>query len=357
MTGSNPLPPSSPSAQRTSANSSITTGPRRYGEARARQARARLHVHAVAEQLEVVAALSPGLAPLADDLLLDRRRLDREVRDRRHQRRSSRSSTSRTSPSSSFTRARDVLHRGDRLRRVLAGLLRLADLGRSPRFAAARSDSTSGSSSRRRASRRQHLVERGHRRGAARARLRKPLRVAADLLQVEHGVRAPVRASVRVRRRRSGRRRLRRPDSEPGVALEEHAPRPRRPCPTTMLAGMIAPEKPPLRIANRTSSRLSLRTSKFGPLVRSPAATVPAGLEPRASAALIVWQPAQRSWKSSAPRCRSAWSLGGSRSRAAAAAGDERREPRAGEDGASAGRIGGAYYRRAAEGACPAMEK
>src|SRR3954451_12531300 len=68
-----------------------------------------------------------------------------------------------------------------------------------------------------------------------------------------------------------------------------------------MLAGMIAPEKPPLRIAKSTSSRFSLRTSKFGPLVRSPAATWPVGLDPRASAAPSVWHPPQRWWKSCAP--------------------------------------------------------
>ena len=50
--------------------------------------------------------------------------------------------------------------------------------------------------------------------------------------------------------------------------------------PTTMFAGMMAPEKPPLRIAKSTSSRLSLRTLKFGPLVRSPPCSAPGGLEP-----------------------------------------------------------------------------
>src|SRR5258705_478884 len=43
---------------------------------------------------------------------------------------------------------------------------------------------------------------------------------------------------------------------------------------------MIAPEKPPLRIANSTSSRLSLRTLKFGPSVGSPGRLSPAGFEP-----------------------------------------------------------------------------
>src|SRR4051794_7541720 len=74
---------------------------------------------------------------------------------------------------------------------------------------------------------------------------------------------------------------------------------------------MIAPENPPLRIAKSTSSRLSLRTSKFGPLVRSPDATCPVGLDPRASAASRVWQPPQRSWKSWAPRWRLVWLLAG----------------------------------------------
>src|SRR4051812_20301146 len=68
-----------------------------------------------------------------------------------------------------------------------------------------------------------------------------------------------------------------------------------------MFAGMIAPEKPPLRIANSTSSRLSLRTLKFGPSVRSPPLTLPGGFEPNASAASSEWQPEQRSLKSTAP--------------------------------------------------------
>jgi hypothetical protein len=74
-------------------------------------------------------------------------------------------------------------------------------------------------------------------------------------------------------------------------------------CPTTTFAGMIAPEKPPLRIANSTSWASSLRTSKFGPSVRSLYLTFPGALEPRAAAALSVWQPLQRWLKSSAPAC------------------------------------------------------
>ena len=62
-----------------------------------------------------------------------------------------------------------------------------------------------------------------------------------------------------------------------------------------MFAGMMPPEKPPLRIANSTSSRLSLRTLKFGPLVRSPPCSAPGGLEPYALAASSEWQPEQRS--------------------------------------------------------------
>src|SRR3954447_4982987 len=74
-----------------------------------------------------------------------------------------------------------------------------------------------------------------------------------------------------------------------------------------MFAGMIAPEKPPLRIAYRTSWRVSLRTLKFGPSVRSPPWTLPSGFEPNASAACSEWQPAQRSRNSVAPRC--TWSV------------------------------------------------
>src|SRR3954454_23300366 len=70
---------------------------------------------------------------------------------------------------------------------------------------------------------------------------------------------------------------------------------------------MIAPEKPPFRIAYSTSWRVSLRTLKFGPSVRSPPWTLPSGFEPYASAALSVWQPLQRSRNSTAPRW--TWSL------------------------------------------------
>ena len=70
-----------------------------------------------------------------------------------------------------------------------------------------------------------------------------------------------------------------------------------------MFAGMIAPEKPPLRMANKTSSIDSLRTLKFGPSVRSacPTLLAPAGREPRVPAASRVWQPPQRSLKITAP--------------------------------------------------------
>ena len=93
--------------------------------------------------------------------------------------------------------------------------------------------------------------------------------------------------------------------------------------PTTMFAGMIAPEKPPLRIANSTSSRFSLRTLKFGPLVRSPPSSCPrrlgavgvGGLQRVAARAALVeehgaarapWRPAQapRSCPGRSPRPR-----------------------------------------------------
>src|SRR4051794_13975804 len=79
-----------------------------------------------------------------------------------------------------------------------------------------------------------------------------------------------------------------------------------------MFAGMIAPEKPPLRIANSTSSRLSLRTLKFGPSVRSPPLTLPGGFDPKASAASSEWQPEQRSLNSVAPRSTRGWTCAGS---------------------------------------------
>src|SRR3954451_5095223 len=74
--------------------------------------------------------------------------------------------------------------------------------------------------------------------------------------------------------------------------------------PTTMFAGMIAPEKPPLRIANRTSFFFSALTLKFGPLVRSPPLISRLDFEPDVAAASSVWQPEQRKLKSTAPWCR-----------------------------------------------------
>src|SRR5581483_5596562 len=67
--------------------------------------------------------------------------------------------------------------------------------------------------------------------------------------------------------------------------------------PVTMLAGMIPPEKPPFRIANSTSSVVSLRWSRFGPWTRTFRFA-----EPCVPAALSVWHPAQRWEKSTAPR-------------------------------------------------------
>jgi plastocyanin len=77
--------------------------------------------------------------------------------------------------------------------------------------------------------------------------------------------------------------------------------------PTTTLAGMIAPENPPFRMANRTSSFVSLRTLKFGPSVRSPPVTFPSGLDPLVPAASSVWQPLQRSLKMTAPWRTAPW--------------------------------------------------
>src|SRR5204862_7636845 len=65
--------------------------------------------------------------------------------------------------------------------------------------------------------------------------------------------------------------------------------------PTTTFWGMIAPEKPPFRIAKSTSSFLSFRLLRFGPVGRSPR------IDPRVPAAFRVWHPAQRSAKSLAP--------------------------------------------------------
>src|SRR5438105_1537636 len=73
---------------------------------------------------------------------------------------------------------------------------------------------------------------------------------------------------------------------------------------------MIAPLNPPLRIAYSTSSRVSLRTLKFGPSVRSPPETLPVGREPSAAAASSVWQPLHRCLKRIAPWCTARSRLG-----------------------------------------------
>ena len=66
--------------------------------------------------------------------------------------------------------------------------------------------------------------------------------------------------------------------------------------PVTMFCGMIEPEKPPFRIANRACARLSVRWSRFGPSTRTFRAS-----EPWVPAGVIVWQPPQRWEKSTAP--------------------------------------------------------
>ena len=108
----------------------------------------------------------------------------------------------------------------------------------------------------------ERLVEQRRVHAAAGERVTRRLRVLADLPEVEH--RDPVRPASR---------------SLPEYLARKSATASAS-SPTTMFAGMIAPEKPPLRIAKSTSSRLSLRTLKFGPLVRSPPWSWPSGFEP-----------------------------------------------------------------------------
>ena len=74
------------------------------------------------------------------------------------------------------------------------------------------------------------------------------------------------------------------------VLREERGDRPPRRRPTAMFAGMIAPGEAAVADRERRRRLCSLRTLKFGPLVRSPPASCPSGLEPWA-AALEVWQP------------------------------------------------------------------
>jgi hypothetical protein len=70
--------------------------------------------------------------------------------------------------------------------------------------------------------------------------------------------------------------------------------------PVTRFCGIGDDEKPPLRIAYSTLSTSSLRSSKFGPSLRSREPTSVA--DPSAPATVSVWQPAQFSLKSTAPR-------------------------------------------------------
>jgi hypothetical protein len=71
--------------------------------------------------------------------------------------------------------------------------------------------------------------------------------------------------------------------------------------PVTMFSGMIAPEKPPLAIAKRTSGTFSLRKSRFGPSTFSLSATFVD--DPCVPAASSVWQAPQRAAKMTAPLC------------------------------------------------------
>ena len=127
MTGSKPCPRSTSSTQRTSASSRNTRSPFRYAKREPDDLRARLHVDHRAGQLEVIAALGRDTQPhsRSDVVLVGGGRVGR-VRQRRLQR------------VELLLEPRDLglelldprahrLHRGDRLRRVGARALGLAD--------------------------------------------------------------------------------------------------------------------------------------------------------------------------------------------------------------------------------------
>src|SRR3954453_1046413 len=73
---------------------------------------------------------------------------------------------------------------------------------------------------------------------------------------------------------------------------------------------MIAPEKPPLRMAKRASSFFSCLVLKFGPFVRSPPRISRLDFEPVAAAESSVWHPEQRRLNSTAPACSRSWDSG-----------------------------------------------
>ena len=111
----------------------------------------------------------------------------------------------------------------------------------------------------------ERLVEQRRVDAAARQRVPRGLRVLADLPEVEHRDLAWRLAA--------------------GLCVPEYLSRKSATAsassPVTMFAGMIAPEKPPLRIAKSASSSAHLAlTLKFGPLVRSPPWSWPSGFEP-----------------------------------------------------------------------------
>ena len=70
---------------------------------------------------------------------------------------------------------------------------------------------------------------------------------------------------------------------------------------STMFCGIGPDENPPLRIAYSAQFSVTLRWSKFGPSLYSRVRTLVA--EPCVPATLRVWQPEQRSLKSSAAAC------------------------------------------------------
>ena len=261
------------------------------GEARARDARARLHVDQLARELEVVAAVSIRRgSPTSRSVVSASAAVGSGGLGSEASAASSSASTPASSSVSALTPARDLLHLGDRR-------------GRRPRppswparspceasFWRARSPSTSGSSSRRRASSASASSSRASepspRRASARAHR---LGVAADRLQVEHGRRASAAAAARA-------------DFAACVArvLRDEAARPPRP-----------PRRP--RCSAASGRRRSRRCgSRRGPLVRPPCAGRSSGrpctrgllaltAEPWVPATSSVWQPAQRWLKISAP--------------------------------------------------------
>ena len=160
------------------------------GEARARHARARLHVDQRAGELQVVARRTSSASPTSRSVVSSSAAVGSGGLGSDASAVSSSASIALELLAERLHATRDLLHLGDRGARVLAGLLGARDRPARPRSGARAAPSTSGRSSSWRASSARASSSRcvGPV-AAARERGAHRVRVAADRLQVEHGSR------------------------------------------------------------------------------------------------------------------------------------------------------------------------